>query len=392
MLFNKNVHKLFQKKTIRNFSIIHNYHSPPTLYLGNREFIFDEALKDYNKYIQAFLTKRFTHKKEIEPKIKIINTVPSYHNDFYIQTTYPLYNLYDLTHMKYLHNLKIYETGYIISRFFEEYEKPMLDAMLSKILINGRVPFIEDMAEFSKNKELVDSLIYKFYNGDKLSAFEREIERAYVYIKQENFAENVQKFNIDENIKLKEIHVTYSEINKQAGHINFRMPHPDYFFRSAPLFEAINVNLMFNTLFEIRYNSLSNNFVDNYLNPKSIYKKLKLKYEYRNSLLQSKHRIEFVADYIFRQVLQYIDSFEFHNEFDLNLNFKMSYNIILIHFWIIIQRLKLINSKFANFLIDELINKLIGFTNKNVEKLKYFDTNTENEKITDYKSFIFKNF
>jgi hypothetical protein len=376
---------------VRNFSIIHNYHSPASLFLGNREYIFDEGVKDYNKYIQAFLTKRFTHKKEIEPKIKIINQVETYHNTFYIQKTYPLYNLYDIGHLKYLHGLRIFETGYYISRFFEEYEKPMYDAMLEKVIICGRVPFMEDYETFATVKAKVDEMINKFYNGDKLTAFEREVERAYLYIKQENMLENIQKASISKNLKLKEIVMTYSELNKQSGHINFRMPNPDYFFRPAPLFERIDVDAMFKTLFEMRVNSLPHTALDRF-NPKAIYRKMKLKYEYRPSLMEGKHRIEFISDYIFRQIFQYVDSYELHNEFGLGLNFKTSYNIILFHFWAIVQRLKLLNSKFSTYLIDDLITKLVQFSNDNIDRLKYIDDNADNEKIVDYKRFIQKAF
>jgi hypothetical protein len=390
MFINKNVKKLF--KSIKHFSIIHNYHSPASLYIGNREYIFDETVKEYNKYIQAFLTKRFTHKKEIEPKIKIMNPPDNYHDTFYLQKTYPLYNLYEIAHMKYLHNLKIYETGYIISRFFEEYEKPMYDSMLEKVIICGRVPFIEDLEAYSKIKLAVDELINKFYNGDKLTPMEREIERAYLYIKQENIIESLRKSSIAKNFKVKEIVMTYSEVNKQAGHINFRMPHPEYFFRPAPLFETIDVNLMFNTLFEMRFNTLPNNFIDSNFNLKNMYRKLKLKFEYRKSLIDSKHRVEFVSDYIFRQIFQYVDSYEFHNEFGLSLNFKITYNIILFHFWLIIQRLKLVNSKYSNYLINDLVSKLVKFSNDNINNLKYIDNNAAKEKVSDYKRYIFKTF
>jgi hypothetical protein len=381
----KSLHKI----TNRNFSIIHNYHSPPSLFLGNREHIFDEDIKAYNPYIQAFLTKRFTHKKEIMPKIKIINPIPTYHDTFYTQKTYPIYNLYDTNHLKYLHNLKIFETGYFISRFFEEYEKPMYDAMLDKLIICGRVPFMDDLSEYNEIKVKIDTLINKFYNGDELSPFEREIERAYLYIKQENFNENAHNASIDKRFKLKEIHITYSEINKQSGHVNFRVMHPEYFFKSAPLFETIDVKLMFNSLFEMRYNSLPNRSIDKF-NPKNYYQRAKLKFEYRNSLLEGKHRIEFVSDYIFKQIFQYLDSYEFHNEFGLGLNFKTNFNLMLFHFWLVIQRLRFLNTKFSNFLANDLINKLKKFAFDNIDNLKYLDNSLEIEKVSNYEKYIYQ--
>jgi len=51
-----------------NFSIIHNFHSPYRLYYNGKEYIYDDNIKRYNKYIQSFLTKRFTNKREISNK------------------------------------------------------------------------------------------------------------------------------------------------------------------------------------------------------------------------------------------------------------------------------------------------------------------------------------
>ena len=70
-LKNKNT-VLFSFST-KKFSIIHNYHSPYIVWSNGANCIFDDNINEYNEYIQAFLEKRFTHKKEIWPKIKILN-------------------------------------------------------------------------------------------------------------------------------------------------------------------------------------------------------------------------------------------------------------------------------------------------------------------------------
>ena len=63
-------------------------------------------------------------------------------------------------------------------------------------------------------------------------------------------------------------------------------------------------------------------------------------YQYRESLLRAPERVKILGKYFFLQVFQYTDSFEFLNAFNLGLNFKESFYLIIMHMWLIIQRLK----------------------------------------------------
>lgn len=172
---------------------------------------FDDDISMYNKYIQAFLTKRWTHKKEIgkiyiykAPKIKIIRPVDGYHNTLFIQQSYTLNVLFEFNQLKYMKSIGNIDTAYWISTFFEDYEKNMLDAMTEKLLICGRVPLIEDLENYSKVKDKVNFLITKFHMGDHLSPFEREIERMYLLLKQEKYSLN----NFQEEVRLIKVRVS----------------------------------------------------------------------------------------------------------------------------------------------------------------------------------------
>ena len=85
-------------------------------------------------------------------------------------------------------------TDYWLSVFLEDYEKNVIDGVLEKVIVSGRVPFLEDYDYFKTAKEKVDRLWKVFYEGDEMTPFEREIERMYLLIKQE-------KFNIYNNLE-----------------------------------------------------------------------------------------------------------------------------------------------------------------------------------------------
>lgn len=374
----------------KKFSIIHNYHSPYIVWSNGANCIFDDNINEYNEYIQAFLEKRFTHKKEIWPKIKILKDLgkilKDYHNTFYVQITYPVHNLIPYAYMKHIHSHNIIDSGYVISRFFEEWEKPMYDAAFSKFFICGRVEFMEDAEYFKNLRTDVSNLIDVFYNGDKLTEFEREIERAYLTCKQNKFNELQAKYFANPKLKIEECFLTFSEKNKISGHVNFRMRHPQYFFQPRPIFEKISVENMFLSLYEIRYNVLKKF---------QIFKKLQLKFYYRKSLLTSPHRLEYASYYLYLQVFQYLECYEFYNEFNLKLNFKQNFNMMVLHFWLIIQRLQKLTEdkdsdkqtkKFCNQIIKNLKERIVNYFMSNLSKLQF--THRESPKIANVHIFI----
>jgi hypothetical protein len=376
----------------KKFSIIHNYHSPYIVWSSGTNCIFDDNINEYNEYIQAFLEKRFTHKKEIWAKIKVLKDLDKilkdYHNTFYVQITYPVHNLIPYAYMKHIHSHNIIDSGYVISRFFEEWEKPMYDAAFSKFFVCGRVEFMEDAEYFKKLKTDVNKLIDIFYNGDKLSEFEREIERAYLTVKQNKFNELQAKYFANPKLKRDECFLTFSEKNKIFGHVNFRMRHPSYFFQPRPIFEKISVDKMFYSLYEIRYNVLKKF---------QLYKKLQLKFYYRKSLLNSPHRVEYASYYLYLQVFQYLECYEFYNEFNLKLNFKQNFNMMVLHFWLIIQRLQKIaedkncdklTKKFCSQIIYNLKERIVNYFMGNLDKLQF--THRESPKISNVHIFVNK--
>jgi len=288
-------------------------------------------------------------------------------------------------------SLNILDTGYFISRFFEEYEKPMYDAVLSKTILSGRIEFMEDRDEFELLKQKVNKLVKVFYDGDPLSPLEREIERSYIILKLQKQNELMNLYTANPKLKREEIFVSYSEINKLSGHVNFRMHHPEYSFKASPVFEKIDVDKMFYCLYEIRYNSLQKH---------AYYEKLKLKFQYRGNLIKnSDHRTKFLSNYIFTQIIQYIDSWEFYNFFDLNLNFKINLNLAILHTWFITNRLINISleketpekiRKYCKFLVDDLIERLINYSDNNQFKFEFYNNSKDTDKVSDSKFFIKK--
>jgi len=68
----------------RCLSYTHNFHSPPFFYVNGIRYINDHDLEDYEPSVRAFLGKRWTTKREIPPKIAIVEDLGrDYHHVYY---------------------------------------------------------------------------------------------------------------------------------------------------------------------------------------------------------------------------------------------------------------------------------------------------------------------
>lgn len=73
---------------------------------------------------------------------------------------------------------------YIISICCEQHFKGMIDQYLQKVLLNGRVVPMHEYNDYTKMKSKVLALYRKFFYGDPITFFERNIEKKYLAAKQ----------------------------------------------------------------------------------------------------------------------------------------------------------------------------------------------------------------
>lgn len=83
-----------------------------------------------------------------------------------------------------------------MSVFLEEYEKPMYEEYLRKVLMNGQVPLMEDYEKMESLRKKADEIVDIFYNGDKLTNYEKDVEKRYLVLKYEK-SRNYQKRKVD---------------------------------------------------------------------------------------------------------------------------------------------------------------------------------------------------
>ena len=131
--------------------------------------------------------------------------------------------------MKRLFDADNMNTSYIHAVFCEEYEKNLIENVMQKKVMNGAVvPLLEKPKsdEISgKCQEMMDT----FYQGDKLTEFERDTERMYIAEK----LEKRRKYDRQKSFRYK-VKWTVSDLNRYQDQRNYRMNDGEYFGQTKP--------------------------------------------------------------------------------------------------------------------------------------------------------------
>ena len=74
---------LFKQTSRRSFSFYHNFHTPPSYYVNGIRYVQDYDLEEYTPTVRAFLTKRQMTKREVYPKIAIMQDLGENYSHVY---------------------------------------------------------------------------------------------------------------------------------------------------------------------------------------------------------------------------------------------------------------------------------------------------------------------
>ena len=132
----------------------------------------------YSPHIRAFLTKRWTTKREIPPKIAVMADMGREYSQVYQQQklAYGEY-MYDLKRLERLYDAESINTQFLHSIYFEDYEKNMYTEAMQKRVMNGSVVPMLDKPRHDAINAKLDKLTKTFYVGDQLTDLEVDIER-----------------------------------------------------------------------------------------------------------------------------------------------------------------------------------------------------------------------
>ena len=156
---------------------------------------------------------------------------------YYQQRLVPGNSLYDQAHLKRLYDQDVINSQFIHSIFCEEYEKNMIGNLCQKKVMNGQVPSIFDLKEQERVEEEAAALTNTFYNGEKLTAFEHDVERMYISEKLDKF----QKYKQRKSFRFK-VRWTTSDFNRFQDQKNYRMNDPEYFGLTKPEFSPFDLD------------------------------------------------------------------------------------------------------------------------------------------------------
>lgn len=300
-----------------------------------------------------------------------------YKDSLYLQKLVPIDRLLTERHMTRMYSHDAINSQYIMTIFCEEYEKNLYEAYAQKVLMNGQVVQWGDYNEYINVKKQADDLFDIFYNGEKLTSFERDIERKYLARKHDK----LQKYGKAKSNRYK-VRWTLSDINRFQDQENYRMTDPEYLAKPRPIYSHFSMD-------ESQKHAYTCMDITNmgkirrtiaWLTEMKIYER-------------SRFRNKLQANIILQKIFQYPDSWEFVNQLSTEEDFHINHSIVNMHIWLVVSRLKdFVKNKFAFDLADDLIDAFNSYARKEIYNLDVMRKDRKIENIENYLFAIRKNF
>lgn len=173
-----------QRGCRRWFSIISNVRNPAELHYGRLTYTYDEHLERYPRMAQAYLARRRVTKKEVPPKIlALAHPAPELAHELGLQRLSVELETETLLKVP----LTTLSSSYFIGRFAEKHLKALLDEYAGKVLLCGRTPRLDRMAQYRELRARAVEWYRVFFFGEEPTELEREIEAKYLTEKQQKF-------------------------------------------------------------------------------------------------------------------------------------------------------------------------------------------------------------
>lgn len=93
------------------------------------------------------------------------------------------------------------------------------------------------------------------------------------------------------------------------------------------------------------------------------------------------------SNIVLQRVFQYLDTWEFVNELEVEEDFHINHSICNMHIWLLYQRLRVFSkNKFAYDLRESLVDSLNSYTQKEIMGI---DVMRKNKKLEDIENYLF---
>eukprot|EP01017_Pseudomicrothorax_dubius_P041819 TRINITY_DN6744_c0_g1_i2.p1 TRINITY_DN6744_c0_g1~~TRINITY_DN6744_c0_g1_i2.p1 ORF type:complete len:580 (-),score=146.87 TRINITY_DN6744_c0_g1_i2:150-1889(-) len=292
--------------------------------IGTKHYYYDTNIWQYMPPIRALLQRRWTRKEEVPPKIAILEELPELRPQLEQQRLITFTKLFDIPRLARMHEVGEIDTAYLISILCEDHFKPLIDALLSKVLVSGAMPPLERRSEHEALRQEVIRLYRVFFFGDEVTELERDLEYKYLYSKQEKYFQFLLKakptyqciWTVTNQRRLEFM------VNAQARDLNW---YSDY----KPIFEPANLAQRYQL-----------SLIEQELSKEPWYRRFFSTFMFKRFYLPSKTRAENITQILLNRILTYTSSLEFTRVMNIPPDFHIELAVLNTHVWLLYNRLR----------------------------------------------------
>jgi hypothetical protein len=248
-------YKLLNNKTCAKFfsHIYHNFPAVSHYYYNGKLTNLDTFANDYDKYIVAYLHKRWTLKQEIPPRVKILNTKKAFGKVLQNQKIDRKFTNLPEEILRYQYDNGFINRNYIFNILLEKNEIDLYKAVVDKVIVSGYTVKLDDYNDFMNIKDNVDKLVNVFFNGDELTELDKVLELLYIKEKK-NRLQNSPKF-ITKNNTIVFTDNDYKKYITTFGYLNELKDKLNIDIEDKYIFNKVNWGLMLETLQMMGYSN-----------------------------------------------------------------------------------------------------------------------------------------
>jgi len=340
--------------------------------IENNMVRYDPNIVEYETLVKAYLEKRWTTKDELPAKIYILEQIPEIAESLSQQKLVFMKRLYGMEMLEKMHSAEEINSQYIISITGEEYFKPLIDEYLGKVLINGQTPPLEKLQEYEAIKEKCRKIFLRFFYGDSLTEYEKDIEFRYLISKQQKYLRWVAS-------KRKELSCMWTVSNQKCleQQKNWIARDLNQYDDFRPIYEPLDL---------LRKVTSTNESLS--LNQEGWRAKLLFKLFEERSYQNLNTRTSEIVQTLLHRTEAYIKSIEFTRYLGVPPDFHIEHAILNMHIWLMVNRLNQINTKESKLMAKNLE---LEFKNLTLDKVNKIHLRKKNDFIKDVSHFMKNN-
>jgi len=238
--------------------------------------------------------------------------------------------------------------------------------------MNGQVVPMKKLEEYNTVVDKCRQVYMRFFYGDEMTEFEKDIETRYLITKQEKYLKYLAT-----NKSQYKCGWTYTQQRRMELMRNYHSRDLKFYDDYRPIYEPLNLE-----------QKLENIYITQKINDDPWKRRIIFHLFEKGYYERSRKRATFVSQNLISRAIFYASSIEFTRVMDVPPDFHIEHSIVNLHIWLLIDRLKKFENTESKFMAKQMEHEFKRIT---LEKASQIHLRKKNDFINDVNHYMLNN-